>query len=137
MQSRHLVEAGAAENWQRALATLHAALKNAMAGWTCSPFVQTAKGKSYSADSFRAAWTRLMNDKPAGRIRTEGFTFHGLRASSVEELREAGCEDRHIEAITGMSPAMVTRYSRFADQKRLARAAMGRLEGRTLKERSE
>jgi hypothetical protein len=33
----------------------------------------------------------------------EGFTFHGLRASSVEKLREAGCEDRHIEAITGMS----------------------------------
>jgi hypothetical protein len=28
-----------------------------------------------------------------------------------------------------MSPTMITRYSRFADQKRLARAAVGRLEG--------
>jgi hypothetical protein len=42
-----------------------------------------------------------------------------------------------IEAITGMSPAMITRYSRFADQKRLAKAAVRRLEGRTLGEREE
>jgi len=60
-----------------------------------------------------------------------------LGASSVEKLREAGCEDRHIEAITGMSPAMISRYSRFADQKRFARAGTGRLEGRTLKERKK
>jgi len=80
---------------------------------------------------------RLMNETPAWRIRMEGFTFHGLRASSVEKLREAGCEDRHIEAITGMSPAMISRYSRFADQKRFARAGTGRLEGRTLKERKK
>jgi len=50
-----------------------------------------------------------MNDTPAGRIRKEGLTFHGLRASSVEKLREAGCGTREIEAITGMSPAMITR----------------------------
>jgi hypothetical protein len=51
--------------------------------------------------------------------------------------REAGCGTREIEAITGMSTAMITRYSRFADQKRLAKAALGRLEGRTLKEQKE
>jgi hypothetical protein len=50
-----------------------------------------------------------------------------LRASSVEKLREAGCGDREIESTTGMSSAMITRYSRFADQKRLAKAAAGRL----------
>jgi hypothetical protein len=33
-----------------------------------------------------------------------------------------------------MSPEMVTRYSRFADQKKLARAAAARLEGQTLGE---
>ena len=64
-----------------------------------------------------------MEYTPAGRIRNEGFVFHGLRASACEKLREAGCGDREIEAITGMSPDMVTRYSRFADQKRLAKAA--------------
>jgi integrase len=116
---------------------LHADLRGALAGWSCSPFVQTPKGESYTPERFRSAWTRLMNDTPAGRIRKEGFTFHGLRASSVEKLREAGCGDREIESITGMSPAMVTRYSRHADQKRLAKAAVRRLEGRTVSERKE
>ena len=116
---------------------LHADLSSALRSWNGSPFVRTPKGERYTADGFRAAWTRLMNDTPAGRIRREGYTFHGLRASSVEKLREAGCPDREIEAITGMSPTMTTRYSRFAYQKRLARAAVGRLEKRTSGEPSE
>jgi len=37
-----------------------------------------------------------------------------------EKLREAGCGDREIESITGMSPTMVTRYSRFTNQRQLA-----------------
>jgi integrase len=69
-----------------------------------------------------------MNTTPAGRIRQEGYTFHGLRASSMVSLREVGCGDRDIESITGMSSAMVTRYSRFADQRQLAKAAILRLE---------
>jgi integrase len=116
---------------------LHADLRDELEAWNGSPFVKTPKGESYTPDRFRAAWTRLMNDTPAGRIRKDGFTFHGLRASSVEKLREAGCSDREIESITGMSPAMITRYSRFADQKRLAKAAVRRLEGRTVSERKE
>jgi integrase len=108
---------------------LHRDLIPAMAGWDSSPFVETPRGESYTADRFRAAWTRLMNNTPVGRIRAEGFTFHGLRASSVEKLREAGCGDREIEAITGMSVAMITRYSRFANQKSLAKSAIRRLEG--------
>jgi hypothetical protein len=55
----------------------------------------------------------------------------------VEKLREAGCEDREIEAITGMSPAMITRYSRFANQRQLAKTAAERLERRTASERLE
>ena len=46
----------------------------------------------------------------------------------VVALREVGCGDRDIESITGMSPAMITRYSRFADQRQLAKAAILRLE---------
>lgn len=107
---------------------LHRDLMAAMAGWDSHPYVQTPRGGAYTPERFRAAWTRLMNDTPAGRIRAEGFTFHGLRASSVEKLREAGCPDREIEAITGMSTAMITRYSRFADQKSLAKSAVRRLE---------
>ena len=67
---------------------LHADLRGAWRNGVARPFVQTPRGESYTPDRFRAAWTRLMNDTPAGRIRHEGFTFHGLRASSVEKLRE-------------------------------------------------
>jgi hypothetical protein len=54
---------------------------------------------------------------PAGRIRTEGYT-----------------DDKGVESITGMSQAMIRRYSGFADQRRLAKAAVLRLE-RTGQER--
>ena len=115
---------------------LHRDLIAAMTGWDSSPFVQTPRGESYTAKRFRAAWTRVMNNTPVGRIRAEGFTFHGLRASSVEKLREAGCGDREIEALTGMSTTMITRYSRFADQKSLAKSAFRRLERERLRNRS-
>jgi integrase len=106
---------------------LHQDLKGEMRGWEVLPpwtFVQTSKSESCSTPGFRTAWARLMAATPAGRIRTEGFTFHGLRASSVVSLREVGCGDRDIESITGMS----SRYSRFADQRKLAKAAILRLE---------
>lgn len=108
---------------------LHADLRGALENWTGSPYVRTSKGEAYTADRFRAAWTRLMNETSAGRIRQEGFTFHGLRASSCEKLREIGCSDEEIGSITGMSPPMIRRYLRFANQKRLAKAVMRRLEG--------
>lgn len=113
---------------------LHADLKAAMQTWDSSPYVLDRKCKPYTPQRFRAAWDDLMSRTPAGKIRDQGLVFHGLRASSCEKLREAGCNDREIGAITGMSPEMITRYTRFADQKMLARAAAARLEGRTLSE---
>ena len=56
------------------------------------------KGEPYTSDRFRTAWADFMTGTPAGRIREEGFVFHGLRASSCEKLREAGCGDREIES---------------------------------------
>jgi integrase len=110
---------------------LHKDLKAEMDCWQVGPpwtFVQTPKGESYDTMRFRAAWTRLMNDTPAKRIRAEGFTFHGLRASSCEKLREAGCDDAMIESVTGMSQPIVRRYLRFANQRQLAKAAILKLE---------
>ena len=115
---------------------LHADLKGALESWDSSPYVVNCKGAAYSAHNFRLAWQDLMNRTAAGRIKKEGYVFHGLRASSCEKLREVGCNDREIEAITGMSPQMITRYSRFADQKMLAKSAARRLEGRTSRERT-
>lgn len=55
--------------------------------------------------------------------------LHGLRKSAAAALAEAGCSDREIMAITGhRTPAMVSLYTRQADQKRLARSAMAKRE---------
>lgn len=111
---------------------LHADLKEQVRLWEVGPpwtFVQKVRGGSYTPEQFRAAWADLMSSKSeANRVRKEGYTFHGIRASSVVALRDAGCSDRDIESITGMSPEMITRYSRFADQRQLAKAAIHRLE---------
>jgi hypothetical protein len=50
---------------------------------------------------------------------------------------EAGRSGEEISSITGISPAMIRHYLRFANQKRLARAAVRRLEGRTARELPE
>ena len=107
---------------------LHSDLRVELEMWDSSPYVLSSKGEPYTADRFRAAWGDLMSRTPAGKIRDEGYVFHGLRASSCEKLREAGCNDREIGAITGMSPEMITRYTRFSDQRMLARAAARRME---------
>lgn len=55
--------------------------------------------------------------------------LHGLRKSAAAALAEAGCSDREIMAITGhRTPAMVSLYTRSADQKRLAKSAMAKRE---------
>ena len=59
------------ELWVR----LHAELRGDLEGWSGSPYILTPKGEPYTPERFRAAWTRLMNGTPAGRIRKEGFTF--------------------------------------------------------------
>jgi hypothetical protein len=61
------------------------------------------------------------------------WAYKLIEQYAKEDVRRAVMLARY----TGMSPAMITRYSRFADQKRLAKAAVRRLEGRTRVEREE
>ena len=50
---------------------------------------------------------------------------HGLRKAAARRLAEAGCTEHEIAAITGhASLREVARYTRAADQRRLADAAM-------------
>lgn len=59
----------------------------------------------------------------------EGYVFHGLRKSAAVRLAEAGCPPDEIKAITGhKTNRMVEHYTKDADRKRLARAAVARLE---------
>jgi integrase len=53
-------------------------------------------------------------------------TFHGLRKAAARRLAEAGCSANEIAAWSGQSLREVERYTRAADQARLARNAMTR-----------
>jgi len=53
-------------------------------------------------------------------------TFHGLRKAGCRRLAEAGCSANEIAAWSGQSLREVERYTRAADQARLARNALAR-----------
>ena len=95
-----------------------------------SPIIlTTATGKPFTCQNFRHHWGAAM--KAAGLT---GLVFHGLRYTAAARLAEAGCSLKEIAAITGhKSLSMIAKYSRGADQERLAGAAILRLEnaGRT------
>ena len=68
----------------------------------------------------------------------DGLTFHGLRYTAAANLAEAGCDVRQIASITGhRSLAMLQKYTRGADQKRLACAAILKLERTEQKQKPE
>src|SRR5262249_53154850 len=58
---------------------------------------------------------------------------HGLRKAAATRLANAGCSAEMVKAITGHKTlAEVSRYTRAADQQRLARMAMETLREQTL-----
>lgn len=90
-----------------------------------SPIILTTEtGKPFTGSNFRHHWSKAM--KAAG---LQGLTFHGLRYTAAAKLAEAGCSLKEIAAITGhKSLGMIEKYTREADQERLAGAAIYRLE---------
>ena len=55
---------------------------------------------------------------------------HGLRNAAAAKLAELGCTAHEIRAITGHESIQeVQRYTKAAEQKRLAKSAMRKLEG--------
>ncbi len=89
--------------------------------------VHTERGSPYTSSGFRSTFRKELS-----RLGLVGLQFHGLRHTAGVKLAEAGCTDRELMAILGHRTAsMVTRYTRQADQKRLARSAIVKLETRT------
>jgi integrase len=86
-------------------------------------FLTTKTGKSYAAGDFSEqfrAWREAAGLAPR-------CTFHGLRKAALTRLADAGCSVHEIAAISGhKSLKEVARYTKAADQARLARAAMAR-----------
>lgn len=90
----------------------------------------TKNGKSYDpnifSDEFRS-WTNA-----AGL--PQRCVFHGLRKAALTRLADVGCTVHEIAAISGhKSLAEMERYTKRADQIRLARAAMERIANESVK----
>jgi len=80
----------------------------------------TKTGKPFSAAGFGNWFRDRCNEAGLAHC-----TAHGLRKAAARRLAEAGCTMHEIAAITGhASLSEVQRYTRAADQKRLALSAM-------------
>lgn len=88
-------------------------------------FLVTEFGKPFTAAGF-GNWFREQCDTANLRH----CSAHGLRKAAARRLAEAGCTEHEIASITGhASLREITRYTKAADQKRLAVAAMGKVSG--------
>lgn len=88
-------------------------------------FMLTQYGKPFSGAGF-SQWFR----ERAEDAGLKGRTPHGLRKAAARRLAEAGCTSKEIAAITGHKTlSEVERYTRDADQGRLAGRAMTKLRG--------
>ncbi len=105
---------------------VHSDLREALdAQERVSPIILTSHtGRPFKDSNFRQRFRSAM--KIAG---LSGLVFHGLRYTAATNLAEAGCSLKEIASITGhKSLGMIEKYSRDADQKKLAGAAILRLE---------
>ena len=85
-------------------------------------FLTTRFGRPFEASTF-SHWFRDQCDK----AELPHCSAHGLRKAAARRLAEAGCAPHEIGAITGhASLAELVRYTRAADQRRLAEAAMAK-----------
>ena len=85
-------------------------------------FLVTDDGKPFEAAAF-TKWFRRCCDA----VGLSGYSAHGLRKAACRRLAEAGCSVNEIAAISGhASLREVERYTRAADQARMARNAMAR-----------
>jgi integrase len=84
-------------------------------------FLMTAQRRPFTAVGFSNWFTECARD--AGL--PHNSSPHGLRKAAARRLAEAGCSGLQIAAITGhTSLKEVERYTRSAEQKRLAEAAI-------------
>ncbi|MGQ0663658.1 MAG: tyrosine-type recombinase/integrase [Pseudomonadota bacterium] len=87
-----------------------------------------ARGRPYTEAGFRACFFKLVRNLANAKSVDAGLTFHGLRHTLAKRLADSGCDTRTIMAITGhRSESMVALYTREADQRRRAKAAVTRL----------
>jgi integrase len=90
----------------------------------------TQTGKSYGANDFSEMFRNWCD--AAGL--PGHCVFHGLRKAALTRLADAGCTAHEIASISGHKTlSEVERYTKGADQARLARAAMERIGNQSVK----
>lgn len=106
---------------------VHRSLKAELDKWDrpADTILTNSLGRSWAPGSFATRFSRVLDEHSA----LDGLVFHGLRKAAAARLAEAGCSSKEIAAITGHATLdMVELYTKEADQKRLAKSAMRRLE---------
>jgi integrase len=89
-------------------------------------FVTTQHGKPYTPRGFADAFAVWREE--AGL--PKGLVPHGLRKAACRRLAEHGCSSKEIAAWSGhLSLREIERYTKTADQRRMARSAMTKLQG--------
>jgi integrase len=86
-------------------------------------FLTTQFGKPFTAPGFGNWFRERCNEAGLSHC-----SAHGLRKAAARRLAEAGCTEHEIGSITGhASLREIVRYTKAADQKRLARAAIDKM----------
>lgn len=107
---------------------IHPDLQAALDAFETLPMMlfQTQYGRPRSDKAFGAWFGKARAD--AGI--PDGFSMHGLRYAAAKRLADVGCGAHEIMSITGHQDLrLVQQYTRDADQKRLARSAIGKATG--------
>jgi integrase len=100
-----------------------AAAINAAAPTEHVVFLLNEHGRSFTAKAF-GEWFSAQCE----RIGLKGLSAHGLRKAACRRLAEAGCSANEIAALSGhKSLNEVARYTRAADQARMVRNAVTRM----------
>ena len=112
---------------------MHADLRAALDAWggASGCMLTTSFGKEFTEKGF----SNFMADKIGAAGLPERCVTHGLRKAAARRLAEAGCSANEIASITGHETLKeVQRYTKAAEQRKLAVAAMARLPARALTE---
>lgn len=103
-----------------------------MATWERRPpffIVLTPSGLPFSRNRLSHDWTYERDHNPnLAEHKAAKLVLHGLRSSTVIRFRKLGFTELEIASYIGMSEPMVRRYSRHANQQKMALASVERLE---------
>jgi integrase len=95
----------------------------------------TAFGQPFTPNGFGSGFMALKIDKAGLPKRC---VTHGLRKAAARRLAEAGCTANEIASITGHATLQeVSRYTKAAEQQKLAQAAIKRLSAQRAKPDSQ